>query len=162
MIGGQDRETRSVEPRSDQNIRTRADNAQRLGAGRVRLRASDWYSTLATDERFELIVSNPPYIPAQDTHLQQGDLRFEPAGALTDFADGLSDIRRIIAGSRRHLVAQGWLLFEHGYDQAPACRALLLQAGFEHIASVADLAGIERVTLGQWPACEIASQPNQP
>lgn len=128
------------------------DNARQLGAGNLRLRQSDWYSALAGDEAFQLIVSNPPYIRADDEHLAQGDLRFEPPGALTDFADGLSCIRQIIAGCAQHLLPQGWLLFEHGYDQAQDCRQLLLQAGFQQVASVADLAGIERVTLGQKPA----------
>ena len=110
------------------------------------------WEALAGDEAFQLIVSNPPYIRADDEHLAQGDLRFEPPGALTDFADGLSCIRQIIAGCAQHLLPQGWLLFEHGYDQAQDCRQLLLQAGFQQVASVADLAGIERVTLGQKPA----------
>ena len=138
------------------------DNVRQLGAGNLRLRQSDWYSALAADETFQLIVSNPPYIRANDQHLAQGDLRFEPPGALTDFADGLSCIRRIIRGCRQHLQPQGWLLFEHGYDQAQDCRQLLLQAGFEQVASVADLAGIERVTLGQRPASSIAMATNQP
>ena len=138
------------------------DNARQLGAGNLRLRRSDWYSALAADEAFQLIVSNPPYIRANDEHLAQGDLRFEPPGALTDFADGLSCIRQIIAGCTQHLLPQGWLLFEHGYDQAQDCRQLLLQAGFEQVASVADLAGIERVTLGQRPASSIAMATNQP
>jgi release factor glutamine methyltransferase len=129
-----------------------SDNAQRLGAANVRLRHSDWYGSLASDERFHLIVSNPPYIHASDPHLAQGDLRFEPAGALTDHADGLSCIRAIIDGARRHLLPQGWLLFEHGYDQAAECRRLLAQAGFGPVESVSDLAGIERVTLGRLPA----------
>ena len=138
------------------------DNARQLGAGNLRLRQSDWYSALAADEAFQLIVSNPPYIRANDEHLAQGDLRFEPPGALTDFADGLSCIRRIIEGCQQHLLPQGWLLFEHGYDQAQDCRQLMLQAGFEQVASVADLAGIERVTLGQRPASSIAMATNQP
>lgn len=128
------------------------DNARRLGAGNVRLRHSDWYGTLASDERFHLIVSNPPYIHASDPHLGQGDLRFEPADALTDHADGLCCIRTIIDGAPHHLMPQGWLLFEHGYDQAAECRNLMTLAGFEQVESVSDLAGIERVTLGWLPA----------
>lgn len=129
-----------------------SDNAQRLGAHSLRLRQSDWYNTLSADEQFHLIVSNPPYIRHGDPHLQQGDLRFEPQNALTDYADGLNCIRNIILGTRFHLLPQGWLMFEHGYDQAQDCRLLLQQAGFEQVASVADLAGIERVTIGQSPA----------
>ena len=126
-------------------------NAERLGA-RLRLRQSNWYSALTADERFALIVSNPPYIEAGDPHLQQGDLRFEPQLALTDEADGLSCIRQIVTGTLHHLQPGGWLLFEHGYDQAASCRQLLDQAGFVQVSSASDLAGIERVTLGQLPA----------
>ncbi len=114
---------------------------------------SDWYAALPADARFDLIVANPPYIVAGDPHLQQGDLRFEPLDALTDHEDGLSCLRRIIAGAPAHLQPAGWLLMEHGYDQAEAVRALLAQqhAGqFGHIQSWRDLAGIERVTGAQW------------
>lgn len=125
------------------------ENAQRLGAGNLRLIQGDWYSAL-DGEKFDLIVSNPPYIAATDPHLAQGDLRFEPAAALASGADGLDDIRAIVRGAAAHLHSGGWLLFEHGYDQAAACRELLAQAGFEQVASAADLAGIERVSYGLW------------
>lgn len=125
------------------------ENAQRLKAGNLRLIQSDWYSACA-GETFELIVSNPPYIPVADPHLAQGDLRFEPAAALASGADGLDDIRTIVQGAAAHLKSGGWLLFEHGYDQAAACRKLLVQSGFEQVASCADLAGIERVSYGLW------------
>ncbi len=124
------------------------ENAQRLGAGNLRLIQSDWYSTL-DGEKFDLIVSNPPYIAATDPHLAQGDLRFEPAAALASGADGLDDIRSIVRSAAAHLKPGAWLLFEHGYDQAAACRELLAQAGFAQVASAADLAGIERVSYGQ-------------
>lgn len=123
-------------------------NAAHNGA-RVRLLQSDWFGALAADERFELIASNPPYIAAGDEHLAQGDLRFEPSGALTDHADGLSALRTIIAGSSAHLVAGGWLLMEHGYDQAAGVRALLADAGYLEVQSWRDLAGIERVSGGR-------------
>ena len=125
------------------------ENAQRLKAGNLRLIQSDWYSACA-GETFELIVSNPPYIPVADPHLAQGDLRFEPAAALASGADGLDDIRTIVQGAAAHLKPGGWLLFEHGYDQAAACRELLVQAGFGQVASAADIAGIERVSYGLW------------
>ena len=125
------------------------ENAQRLGAGNLRLTQSDWYSAL-DEEKFDLIVSNPPYIAAADPHLTQGDVRFEPPAALASGVDGLDDIRTIIRGAAAHLKPGGWLLFEHGYDQAAACRELLAQAGFEQVASAADLAGIERVSYGLW------------
>jgi len=109
---------------------------------------SDWYAALPDGARFELIVSNPPYIEQNDAHLQQGDLRFEPPDALTDHADGLSALRAIIAGAPRYLVPGGWLLMEHGYDQAEAVRALLVAAQFAQVQSWRDLAGLERVTGG--------------
>lgn len=123
-------------------------NGQRLNLA-VTWRLSDWYAAVA-GEQFDLLVSNPPYIAADDPHLQQGDLRFEPAGALTDFADGLSCIRQLIAGAPAHLRPGGWLLMEHGWQQAPAVRELLSAAGFIDVASGQDLAGHERVTGGRW------------
>jgi release factor glutamine methyltransferase len=108
---------------------------------------SDWYAGV-TGERFDLIVSNPPYIADGDVHLAQGDLRFEPVDALTDHADGLSSLRTIIAGATAHLAPGGALLLEHGYDQAEAVRALLTAHGFEQVRSWRDLADIERVSGG--------------
>lgn len=122
-------------------------NAKRLGLGNVTLLQSDWFSVLQ-GERFDMIVSNPPYVATDDVHLGQGDVRFEPLTALASGADGLEDIRRICAQAKAHLNADGWLLFEHGYDQAEPVRALLQQAGFEEILSARDLSGIERVSGG--------------
>ncbi|MDP3672434.1 MAG: peptide chain release factor N(5)-glutamine methyltransferase [Telluria sp.] len=119
-------------------------NAAGNGA-HVHFLRSDWFEALG-DERFDLIASNPPYIAATDAHLSQGDLRFEPAGALTDHADGLSALRTIAAGAARHLAPQAWLLMEHGYDQAAQVRALLESHGYTEVQSWKDLAGIERVT----------------
>ncbi|SDE25090.1 [protein release factor]-glutamine N5-methyltransferase [Massilia sp. PDC64] len=124
-------------------------NAAANGA-RVRFLESSWFDALAATETFDVIASNPPYIAAGDDHLAQGDLRFEPVGALTDHADGLSALRTIVAGSPRHLVPGGWLLLEHGYDQAAAVRALLVDAGFTDVQSWRDLAGIERVSGGRF------------
>jgi release factor glutamine methyltransferase len=123
-------------------------NAAANGA-RVRFLLSSWFDALAADSTFDVVASNPPYIAAGDDHLAQGDLRFEPVGALTDHADGLSALRIIIEGSPRHLVPGGWLLLEHGYDQAAAVRALLLDAGFTDVQSWRDLGGIERVSGGR-------------
>lgn len=114
----------------------------------VRFLQSDWFSAVE-GEGFELIASNPPYIAAGDVHLSQGDLRFEPVGALTDHADGLSALRTIIAGAPDHLTPGGWLLLEHGYDQAEAVRGLLAARGFLGVQSWRDLAGIERVSGGR-------------
>ena len=119
-------------------------------AVRVTFLESDWYGAL-DGQRFELIVSNPPYIASGDRHLTEGDLRFEPAGALTDHADGLAALRHIVQGAARHLAPQGALLMEHGYDQGAAVRALLFEAGFSQVQSWVDLAGIERVSGARLP-----------
>ena len=116
----------------------------------VRFLQSDWYTALA-GERFELIAANPPYIASDDRHLAEGDLRFEPQGALTDRADGLSALRIISAGARAHLVPQGWLLMEHGYDQALQVRQLLQEQGYSDVQSWCDLGAIERVSGGRAP-----------
>jgi release factor glutamine methyltransferase len=116
----------------------------------VRWLESDWYAAVR-QESFDLIVSNPPYIASGDRHLSEGDLRFEPGGALTDHADGLSALRIIIAGAPERLAPQAWLLMEHGYDQAGAVRALLSAQGYTEVQSWRDLAGIERVTGGRRP-----------
>ena len=99
-----------------------------------------------------MIVSNPPYIEDGDEHLLQGDLRFEPQNALTDFSDGLSYIRHITQEAPKYLKADGWLLFEHGYDQGEAVRNIMLENGFAEVATEQDLAGLDRVTLGRLPA----------
>jgi release factor glutamine methyltransferase len=122
-------------------------NAQRLNLGNVRLLRSDWFSALK-GESFDIIVSNPPYIAAGDVHLAQGDVRFEPRAALISGTDGLDDIRRICTQAKAHLRPKGWLIFEHGYDQAAQVRALLQQSGFEEIFSARDLSGIERASGG--------------
>lgn len=125
------------------------ENASRLQIRNVCFVISDWFSALS-GQRFDLIVSNPPYIAENDRHLAQGDLRFEPATALASGSDGLQDIRHIISEAGAHLAAGGWLMLEHGYDQAEQVRALLLKAGFKNIRSDKDLAGIERVSGGQY------------
>ncbi len=123
-------------------------NAQRLGISNVRFIESNWFSAL-DGQRFDLIVSNPPYIAAGDPHLAQGDVRFEPLTALAAGADGLDDIRRIVAQARAHLEQDGWLLLEHGYDQAERVRELLQAAGFAAVFSAQDLSGIERCSGGR-------------
>ena len=126
------------------------ENAQRHAAANTVLLRSDWYAALG-DARYALIVSNPPYIASGDAHLQQGDLRFEPQSSLASGADGLADMRRIVAGAPAHLAAGGWLLCEHGHDQAEACTMLLQQSGFAEVFSARDLAGIRRVSGGRRP-----------
>lgn len=123
-------------------------NARAVGA-RAELLHGAWYAPVA-GRRFDLIVSNPPYIAAKDLHLAQGDLRFEPRDALTDESrDGLDSIRAIIAGAPAHLNPAGSILIEHGYDQAVAVAALLADAGFRDTVSILDLAGIPRVAGGK-------------
>ncbi|MDP1718185.1 MAG: peptide chain release factor N(5)-glutamine methyltransferase, partial [Burkholderiales bacterium] len=107
----------------------------------------DWFAA-SGGGRFDVIVSNPPYIAEGDPHLASGDVRFEPAAALIAGADGLTCIRDIVAGAGAHLAGGGWLLFEHGWDQAAQCRALMQAAGFTAVRSWQDLAGIERVSGG--------------
>jgi release factor glutamine methyltransferase len=112
----------------------------------VRVLQSDWFSALR-GQKFDVIVGNPPYICAEDPHLQEGDVRFEPSSALVADDQGLSDLRYIINESRRYLNPEGWLLLEHGFDQGEAVSDLMLQAGFTDIATHADLAGRDRVSL---------------
>ncbi|CAG9200326.1 protein-(glutamine-N(5)) methyltransferase [Paraburkholderia sabiae] len=119
--------------------------------GDLQFAQSDWYAALDASLTFEVIVSNPPYIASGDPHLSQGDLRFEPRGALTDEADGLSAIRAIVAGAPARLAPNGVLWMEHGYDQAEAVRAILVAQGFADVRSECDLAGIERISGGRWP-----------
>lgn len=127
-------------------------NAAALGcAERIELVRGAWFEPLES-RRFDLIVSNPPYVAAEDPHLAQGDLRFEPPSALTDgSADGLDAIRAIIGEAHSHLEPGAWLLLEHGYDQKEAVQALLESAGFVQRISIDDLAGIPRVAGGQRP-----------
>ncbi|MBS0323364.1 MAG: peptide chain release factor N(5)-glutamine methyltransferase [Proteobacteria bacterium] len=127
-------------------LRVARTNAQAMGAA-VRFVEGHWMAPLA-GELFDLIVSNPPYVAAADPHLTRGDLRFEPATALTGGEDGLCDIRQIVESAPDCLAPGGWLLIEHGYDQAPALRALLADAGFREVGHWCDLAGIPRVSGG--------------
>ena len=107
-----------------------------------------WFDGL-DGRRFDLIVSNPPYVATGDPHLQQGDLRFEPATALASGTDGLADIRTIVAHAPGYLREGGWFLFEHGHDQADACRDLLHDAGFSDVIRRTDIAGLPRVAGGR-------------
>jgi release factor glutamine methyltransferase len=125
-------------------------NRARLQLGNAGFLASHWFSALA-GQRYQLIVSNPPYIAAGDPHLSQGDVRFEPSSALVAGVDGLDDIRLIIQHAPQHLNAGGWLLLEHGFDQSEAVRELLAQQGFVAVESRLDLGGHQRISLGQWP-----------
>jgi len=135
----------------DANARTLAmaeKNSAKLNLHNVSFLRSDWYSALACG-RYDVIVSNPPYIAEGDPHLQQGDLRFEPRMALASGVDGLDAIRIIVDQASTHLLPNGWLLVEHGHEQGEAVRALFATAGFSLIETAPDLEGRERVTQGQ-------------
>lgn len=124
------------------------ENAVRNQIANVTFRQGDWCAALG-DERFDLIVSNPPYIAADDPHLSQGDVRFEPRTALVAGRDGLDDIRQIASAAREHLHSNGWLLLEHGFGQGEGVRGILQENGYEKVTTWRDLAGLERVTGGR-------------
>ena len=132
---------------SENALTVARENAENLSTPNVSFVHSHWFSAL-NNQQFNLIVSNPPYIAEHDPHLSQGDVRFEPKSALTSGADGLDDIRHIIGQASQHLAPNGWLMLEHGYDQAEAVAKLMAEAGFTEIAHAQDLAGIQRVTFG--------------
>ena len=144
-----DTEVHAVE-RSPEALAVAQQNANTLGAHRIHWHAGSWWQALARPRRFDLIVSNPPYIAANDHHLQQGDLRFEPPQALAAGPDGLDDLRILIGGAPAHLTPGGWLLLEHGYDQEAPVQALLRDAGFADVFTRRDLAGQPRVSGGRW------------
>jgi release factor glutamine methyltransferase len=130
-----------------------SENAQCLLGNRaaaVQFIHSDWFSHVP-NEPYDLIVSNPPYVADDDPHLVQGDLRFEPHQALAAGPHGLSALAHIARNAAPRLALGGWLLLEHGYDQGNACNELMTAASFAHVATHQDLAGIDRVTVGQYP-----------
>lgn len=135
--------------RSAEALAVARANAQRLGLERVRFLHGDWWAPLL-GEVFDLVLSNPPYIEANDPHLGAGDLRFEPASALASGVDGFDDLRRIVADAPVHLRAGGWLLFEHGHRQGAQARALLAARGFAEVDTWQDLEQRDRVSGGHW------------
>jgi release factor glutamine methyltransferase len=124
-------------------------NRKKYQLDNVLLLQSDWFSAVGT-QRYDLIVSNPPYIDATDIHLQQGDVRFEPRSALVSEDQGLAAIKKIVDTAPEFITPAGWLLLEHGYNQAQAVRAILRQAGFDQVFTEQDLAGMDRVSGGQF------------
>lgn len=133
----------------EQAVQLATANKERLQLNNANFIQSDWFTCLAC-KQFNMIVSNPPYIAADDPHLKQGDVRFEPITALASGVDGLDDIKLIIKQAPNYLMANGWLFFEHGYQQAKAVQQLLVERGFTAINTWRDLGGNERVTGGQW------------
>ena len=128
------------------------DNARTHQLANVRFRQGTWFEALQHEAAFDMIVSNPPYIREDDPHLQQGDVLFEPAAALQAGQTGLADLQHLIREALPHLKPGGWILLEHGYDQAAAVMQLLKQAGYEQVSDYTDLAGQPRVVAGCKPA----------
>jgi len=124
-------------------------NQQRLAINNVHVKQSNWFSELH-GEKFNLIVTNPPYIESSDIHLNQGDVRFEPLSALVADDCGMSDIKQIITQSRDYLLSSGYLLIEHGFEQGEAVRHFLNKMAFFNIKTVKDLGNNDRVTVAQW------------
>ena len=127
-----------------------SENAQRLGAS-VSFIESNWFAALPPEAQFDLILSNPPYIVPGDSHLSQGDLRFEPAVALADAVDGLESYRQLAQGAKKHLRPGGTLIIEHGFDQGDSVPALFREAGFDEVATYRDLASHPRITSCRKP-----------
>jgi release factor glutamine methyltransferase len=127
-------------------------NAQALNLTNARFKQSDWFGAFDAQEHspvFDIIVSNPPYIAADDPHLMRGDVRFEPRSALVAERGGMADLLHLVVSARQFLAVSGWLMLEHGYTQAGGVRAALSQAGYHNVESLCDLSGHERVTLGR-------------
>lgn len=133
---------------SPQAVALAQRNGERLGLSNARFLHSDWYQ--AVQGPFDIIVSNPPYIDADDQHLLEGDVRFEPKSALVAQEQGLADLFLIARGATNHLCHKGWLLLEHGWQQAEALRRHLSAAGFDRVFTVQDYSGNDRISGGQW------------
>ena len=127
------------------------ENAKRHHTNNIEFRHSNWCSTFAADEQFDLIVSNPPYIPTDDPHMQSADLRHEPSFALASGTDGLDAIRLIAKQAQKHLCSDGWLLIEHGYDQGESVRKLLLSKGYRQVKTLRDIENRDRLCRAQCP-----------
>lgn len=125
-------------------------NAAALHLNQLQFSAGSWFDALPNEQRYDLIVSNPPYIRTQDPHLEQGDVRFEPRTALTSGDSGLDDLRHLIALAPEHLKDGGWLALEHGYDQAETVCDLMRRAGYTQVANRLDLGENPRVSFGQF------------
>lgn len=134
--------------RSAAALEVARNNAQQLGLTNLLFVEGDWFEPLQ-DRQFQLIVSNPPYIPRHDPHLTRGDVRFEPRTALASGVDGLDDIRQLLGKSHQHLTKDGWLLLEHGYDQGDPVAELFRQLEFESVHTCRDLQGHGRVSAGK-------------
>ncbi|MCW8865172.1 MAG: peptide chain release factor N(5)-glutamine methyltransferase [Colwellia sp.] len=126
-------------------------NAKRLKLTQVNIFQSDWFTQVSADKKFDVIVSNPPYIDDEDENLSHGDVRFEPKSALVADEQGLADIRHIANVAREYLAKQGKIFFEHGFEQGAAVRTLLAALGYENVQTGQDLNGHERITWAVFP-----------
>ncbi|WP_426357006.1 peptide chain release factor N(5)-glutamine methyltransferase [Pseudocolwellia sp. HL-MZ19] len=123
-------------------------NAKHLAINNVNIYQSDWFLNVGTDKRFDVIISNPPYIDENDIHLSQGDVRFEPLSALVAQDEGLADITKIVNQAVPYLKQGGYLFFEHGYNQGEAVRNIMLASGFSKVQTIQDYGENDRVTFG--------------
>lgn len=134
---------------SEQAVALAKRNQQKLALNNVTVLHSNWFSAVP-NQQFDLIVSNPPYIDEQDEHLSQGDVRFEPMSALVAPDNGMADIKVIIEQARQYLAPNGYLLIEHGYQQALLLQEFFAQMAYSNILTIKDMAGCDRVTMAQW------------
>ncbi|MEQ3513090.1 peptide chain release factor N(5)-glutamine methyltransferase [Pseudoalteromonas sp. BZB3] len=134
---------------SEQAVSLAKRNQQKLALNNVTVLQSDWFSSVS-NQQFDLIVSNPPYIDELDEHLNQGDVRFEPKSALVAPDNGMADIKLIIEQARQYLAPNGYLLIEHGYQQALLLQEFFAQMAYSNILTIKDMAGCDRVTMAQW------------
>ena len=135
--------------KSEQALNVAKSNAENYQLDNLKMILSDWFSNINPQHSFDLIISNPPYVADQDPHLTQGDVQFEPMSALRAGPDGLNDIRHIVRYGKDYLNPHGWLIVEHGYDQAEAVKAIFTENGYAVIQQGMDLNGHTRATYGQ-------------
>jgi len=133
-------------------------NAKNLNLAQVAIYQSDWFSGILKNKKFDIIVSNPPYIDGDDINLNQGDVRFEPSSALVAFEQGLADIKHIANKARSFLNTDGKLFFEHGFEQGHAVRTILTDLGYENAQTKQDLNGHERISWAIYPSVNLHNE----
>lgn len=135
--------------RSAPALQVAQQNARQYKLNNIVFETGDWFAAIPAGQHFDVVISNPPYVCDDDPHLQRGDVQFEPLQALRAGADGLDDIRRIVSQAQQYLTTQGWLMLEHGYDQAADVKTIFEQHHYTSIQHKQDLAGHIRMTMGQ-------------